>query len=215
MPFKMELKKRKIVGLVLNCFFLLSCFSITQSAKAQDDSTTYEIYQFGFEFNKGIYKSLDEFRNNAPSITSAISVKSSNLSVWEDSSQSMVLVDPDKVWGYAQAGNVYISHEGHFWRIINIGQLCQFTAIIIKNFQTIDSFGFPIMHQTKSIEQVFMDVQNGEILELNAKNLSPYIEAEPQLDKRFKNLRRIKPYDLILALKAYNELNPLYIPIYE
>ncbi len=209
------MRKRRSIHLHLGNLLLLLGISFSHWSFAQTDSTTLEIYQFGFEFNKGIYQSLDEFKTNSPSIVAPIEVKSSNLFVWEDSSQSMILVDPEKVWGYSQAGNVYISHEGHFWRIINIGQLSQFTAIIIKSFQTVDSFGFPIQQQTKSIEQVFMDMQSGEILELNAKNLGPYIENEPQLANRFKNLKRIKAVNLILALKAYNELNPLYLPVYE
>lgn len=183
--------------------------------KAQNDSLRYELYQLGFPFNEGIYGSFEEFKNNKPTILERFEKRGSNLWAWEDSSKSMIVVDPEKIWGYSQAGNVYVSFEDAFWRIINVGQLSQFTAIMIKTFQSVDAFGFPVENQTKSISQLFLDMNDGSIYELTKKNLSHYLEAEPQLENRIKKIKRVKGKDLVLILKAYNQLHPLYFPVYE
>jgi len=198
---------------------ILLCGIITyidpQLSIAQTDSLNYEVYELGFNFQEGIYTNFGELKYNKPSIQQKIEKKGSNLWVLEDSTQSMVVVDPKKVWGYSQAGNVYISFEGAYWRIIDVGQLSQFTAIIIKTFTTVDAFGFPIENQTKSLSQLFLDMNDGTVYELTVNNLSYYIKNEPQLYNQFQNTKRIKSKELVLALKAYNQLHPLYFPVYE
>ena len=181
----------------------------------QNDFLTEEQYYLGFPFQEGIYLSFNEFKTNQPSYQRYFEKRGSNLYLESDSSKEMILIDPRKVWGYSKAGNIYISQEDAYWRIINIGALSQFTSIILKSFRTVDNFGFPIEHQTKSLEQLFLDFNSGELYELTAENLQPFVDREPLLANRFKKMKRMRARDLILVLKAYNELYPIYFPIHE
>lgn len=185
------------------------------SLKSQIDDTLEVPYELGFDFNEGVYLTFDEFRNNRPSLKIKIEGRGSDLYVWNDSLQEMTTVNPQRVWGYSQAGNIYIAIEDAFWRIINIGQLSQFSAIVVSRFMTTDAFGFPVEQYSKNMQQLFMDMNDGSIYELNAKNLKFYLEQEPMLDSKFSKLKRKKPRELILILKAYNELHPIYFPVYE
>lgn len=191
---------------------LLNSFSL----KAQEEaSQEYEQYYQGFPFEEGIYQNFDAFKKNQPSYTSDIEGRGSDLYIWNDSLKKMVPVIPKRVWGYSQSGNVYVSVEDAFWRIINIGSLSQFSAIVISRFVTTDQFGFPIEQYSKNMKQLFLDMNDGNYYELNIKNLKPYIESEPLLEARFNNMRRVKDRELILMLKAYNELHPLYFPLHD
>lgn len=193
-------------------FFLLSTIYI----KAQEDNSyNYEQYYHGFPFNEGVYLTFEDFKDNLPRITSGIDGRGGDLYIWNDSLEKMIPVYPNKVWGYSQSGNVYVSMEDGFWRIINIGSLSQFSAIVLTRFVTTDQFGFPVEQYSKNMKQLFLDMNNGNYYELTAKNLRPYIESEPLLEERFKKMRRVKDRELIMMLKAYNELHPLYFPVHE
>ena len=52
------------------------------------------------------------------------------------------------------------------------------------------------------------------IYPLEYKALVPYIENEPILNQRFKKMKRKKDRELIVVLKAYNELYPIQFPVY-
>ena len=117
----------------------------------------YESFRLDFPFQEGIYLSFQDFKLNQPSIVSTIESRGNELYVYEDSLDKMIPVYADKVWGYSQSGNVYISSENAFWRLINIGSLTQYSAIIVTKFTTTDQFGFPIENYTKSLKPLFLD----------------------------------------------------------
>ena len=181
------------------------------SAQVIEDETLIQYFD-GFPFQEGIYTSYSDFVDNNPKITSTFEKRGSQLYLYNDSLKDFEKVNPERVWGYSQAGNVYISQEGAYWRIINMGALAQFSAIVITTVQSVDNFGFPITQRSKSMQQLFLDFNSGEIYELNAKNLKPYFEKDPILKERFSKLKK-REKDLILALKAYNELYPIYLPL--
>lgn len=171
-------------------------------------------YVTDFPFQEGIYMSFEEFKQNSPSIQAKIERQGSSLFVYDDSLEQMIRVNPDKVWGYSQSGNVYISYDEAYWRFLNIGALTHFSAIVVSTFQTIDAFGFPVEQRSKSMKQLFLDFENGKIYPLEYKTLVPYIENEPILNQRFKKMKRKKDRELIVVLKAYNELYPIQFPVY-
>lgn len=186
-----------------------------KSLVAQDYFELKREYYPGFPFVSGVYMGLDEFLENAPSYQRSLSKRGSELIMEGDSASEMIVIDPNKVWGYSQGGNIYLSFEEAFWRIINIGRLCHFTAVIVTSFQTIDAFGFPTMQHSKSMEHLFLDTDSGEIYGLNEEQLKPFLKKDPILLRKFESKRRKKTVDLINALKAYNEIHTLEFPINE
>ncbi|MBD99093.1 MAG: hypothetical protein CMO34_04550 [Verrucomicrobia bacterium] len=179
------------------------------SVCAQIDEYNVEEYYIGFPFEEGIYQSFDEFKSNQPGIQLAFEVRKSELFIENDSTDEMIRIDPYAVWGYSKAGNVYISVEGGFWRIINMGSLAHFTAVIVTTFQTVDAFGFPMTQSSKRLEHMFLDTETSEVKALSSKEMQEYVDQEPILASQ-KNKLKNKPEKLIVVLKAYNKLNPLY-----
>jgi len=199
-----------------HCWLLLSFFLLfANRVSAQDYFDLKRAYYPGFPFESGVYLSLDDFKNNSPAYQRPLTKRGADLYIESDTSSEMILVDPNKVWGYSQGGNVYLSYEEGFWRLINIGSLCHFTAILVSSFQTIDAFGFPTTQYSKSMQHLFLDTESGKIYALTEKQLTPFLERDPILLKKFKSKKKTKLVDLINALKAYNEFYPLEFPINE
>lgn len=171
----------------------------------------YTIYSNNFDFKQGIYLSFNEFKSNSPGLIEEFERRGNNILVFNDSAKKFLAVNPNSVWGYCYDNNVYISAEGGFWKIVNVGQLSQFTAIVITKFQTVDTFGFPIERYSKVLSQLFLDFNTGEVKRLKKENLLPYLEETNILSKKAE--KKLKSEEgLIMALKEYNKLNPIYFP---
>lgn len=181
----------------------------------QIDDIRYHQYYPGFTFNEGVYKQLNDFQNNKPSYDKKIEKRGESLYIEDDSTFEMILVDPNKIWGFCLGNNIYISYDEAYWRVINVGTLCHFTAILVSTFQTVDAYGFPITQYSKSLQHLFLDSRDGEVYALKEKHLKPFLDEEPILAHKFESKRRKKLIDLIQALKAYNELTPIEFPVYE
>lgn len=191
--------------------FLAIPFSVFCQAADQAEVT----YYLGFDFNEGIYKTIDDFRANKPAYETKMERVGAELYIEDDSSKEMILVDPDRIWGFCLANNIYISYDQAYWRLISIGTLSHFTAIVISTFQTIDAFGFPVTQHSKSLQHLFVDVRSGEIYALTEEQLEPFMHEEPILQHRFERTKRKKMNDLIQGLKDYNEIFPIEFPVYD
>ena len=149
-------------------------------------------YVTDFPFQEGIYRSFEEFKQNAPSIQAKIERQGSNLFVYDDSLEQMIRVNPDKVWGYSQSGNVYISYDEAYWRFLNIGALTHFSAIVVSTFQTIDAFGFPVEQRSKSMKQLFLDFENGKM----------YVNGAKAADCKFSNLEALEKKNIYIVTRC-------------
>jgi len=176
----------------------------------QDGERVLRQYYQGFPFTEGIYLTMEDFRQNKPTFTQDFERRGSQLYLHDDSLKKMILVSPKKIWGYSQVDNIYISYEDAYWRLINLGRLSHFSAIFVSTYQTVDAYGFPVERSSKRMEHLFLDFKSGKVKQLTYENLEKYFKEEPMQYEAFKKLKRKKQQDLILALKAYNELNPIY-----
>ena len=181
----------------------------------QIDDVRMEEYRLGFDFEEGIYVEIDEFRKNTPSYQGRIEKVGSDLYIESDTSTDMIMVDPSKIWGFCLADNIYISYDEAYWRIINVGTLSHFSAILVTSFQTMDAFGFPVTQYSKSLQHLFLDVRTGETYALTDEQLKPFMQEEPILEHRYERTKRKKMNDLIQGVKDFNEFFPLEIPVYE
>ena len=198
------MNKRYLVSTLL--FYFISLVSLGQAMEED-----YTIYSNNFDFKQGIYLSFNEFKSNSPGLIEEFERRGNNILVFNDSAKKFLAVNPNSVWGYCYDNNVYISTEGGFWKIVNVGQLSQFTAIVITKFQTVDTFGFPIERYSKVLSQLFLDFNTGEVKRLKKENLLPYLEETNILSKKVE--KKLKSEEgLIMALKEYNKLNPIYFP---
>ena len=161
------------------------------------------------EFVSGLYKTYDEFIYNKPSIQNELIKKSADLYFLDKTTNEEIFVDPNKVWGYAQKNNVYISYADNYWKLINTGKLNHFTAIVIHTYHTFDPYGFAQERVTKVLTHLFFDIDTGEIKTLNRKNLQFYLDKDSELKKYYRNLKGNKEEKLILTLRAFNERHPV------
>lgn len=182
-------------------YFFIFLFGIlfSHSLLAQD-------YFKNNSLNDGAYKYHSEFIDNAPSYE-IIEKKPSTLLVRDAFNDSLEL-QTSQVWGYTLNNNVYISHEGNFWKLINRGKLNHFTAIVLHYYQTVDPYGFAVERVSRSMVHFFFERESGEIFYLNKENLKKFLDDDPILKKYYKKLKGNKTERLILTLKAYNERNP-------
>jgi hypothetical protein len=191
----------------MNFLFLIICPRLFGQAMDED------LIQFtdNYRFEEGVYLSFNEFKINKPSVKT-FKVKGNSIQLFNDSIKEYLPMNPDSVWAYSDSKNVYVSKEGQFWKIINLGKLCHFTAITLTKFQTVDTFGFPIERYSRTINHYFFDIGLGEVVLLNEENLDVYLKDNLVLNKKFKKKIK-KEIGLIVALKSYNELNPIYFPL--
>lgn len=189
--------------------FFSFLFIIKLNAQAIEEDLVQ--YSANYQFVEGIYLNFDEFKNNKPSIIKDYKNEGSAIKVYNDSAKRYLPIDPLLIWGYSDGKNIYVSIENGFWKIVNIGQLSQFTAVVITKYQTIDTFGFPVERFAKSLSQLFIDFNTGDLKRLNKENLEEYLSQNSNLTTKLK--KRLKnETGLIIALKAYNELYPIYFP---
>lgn len=162
------------------------------------------------ELTEGIYRTFEEFKNNTPGIVGEMELRSERLFA-KDSSNEWIQIDADKVWACFVESKFYIAFEGRFWKSLNTGSLLHFAAIDYRTVvQANPMFGATASQEPVSV-QLFLDTETGELMKLNYNNLKPYIEREPSLVDYVKKNRKSKSKQIILLLKAYNELNPLQL----
>lgn len=156
---------------------------------------------------EGIYMEYKDFQDNNP-IETPLVKKGSDIQIWDESKGKEVMLDPDKIWGYSINNNIYVSYEDSFWKLINQGKLNHFSAIVIRYYQTYDSFGFMVNRASKVLTHLFFDIADGKIMLLNKDNFEKYFDEDPKLEKYYKKLKGNKTEKLILVLQAYNERHP-------
>lgn len=146
----------------------LSLFGQYQLSSSLDN---YEILK-NKKYKKGLYASIDEFRNNSPSDTStSIELekvlpvqqvfehrKDQEIHYYDDNGNKVSL---NKLfWGFCDGEEIYIYSKKMYLEINTLGKFCVFT---IEDYKRGSG-------RYKSIDY-FFDIENGEVFELNEKTL--------------------------------------------
>lgn len=189
--------------------FILGCQLASFSQAIEEDQI---LYRYNFAFEKGIYLKYSEFQQNKPLFIKPFERSGTTIKTFNDSANKLLPVNPNRVWGYTDGQQVYVAYEDAFWKILNIGKLNHFTAIIVTEYTTVDAFGFPVQRYTKTLNHLFFDFDTGIVQVLNKKNIKPYLENGVV---KFKNMKLKNTEDLILALQSINRVNPIYFPKHE
>ncbi|MBL4708806.1 MAG: hypothetical protein JKY48_10260 [Flavobacteriales bacterium] len=194
-------KKHSLLLLI----FLLSVVISSYAQEGWDDESDYSP---AIELKQGIYFTFEEFKKDAPSITTEIEIREESLFT-KDSINKWIEVDADKVWGCFLGSKLYISYEARFWKSLNMGSLMHFAVIDYKTVVQGDlMYGATVSQEPVSL-QMFLDTKTGKLMKLNYRHLKPYIENEPSLVKYITKNKINKSKQTVLLLKAYNELHPV------
>jgi hypothetical protein len=183
-------------------------------------------YSRDYEFNEGIYLTIDQFKQNSPILKSAIvspiskdqrdfltEVLEQKNFTYKDAAGTEQKVETKTVWGYCQNRTIFLNFNNDFNRVIVIGSLFHFTATIRISMPGID----PIMGINNSYDetrQFILNTETNKVLDFNVKNMESILATDPELYQQFMALKKRKKPDLIFVyLRKYNEKHPLYLPV--
>ncbi len=159
------------------------------------------------KLKEGYYHSYESFLSNDSKPFVGVERRREQVYRLDD---SLGWVDAsDRIWGYSNGSQLYLRYEEKYWKVLNLGTLAHFSAVVLTEYVTMDSFGFPVTRQTREMQQLFMDMSTGIIYPLSKKNLLPFLEKEPMLMERANARKGKRTHSLISVLQAYNQLNPL------
>ncbi|MES2397238.1 MAG: hypothetical protein V4549_14610 [Bacteroidota bacterium] len=202
---------------IIYAFFSLITF-------AQSDSIAYSR---DYEFTEGFFLAVDQFKNNDPVLKSSIIsgipkdqldfmkqlMEQKNI-VFTDSKGVEQKIETLTVWGYCQNRSVYINFNKQFNKLIVIGTLCHFTAMVATSIGFRDPMGYGagLNNTVDELRQYVFDTQTNKVFDFNVKNMEMLLKNDTSLYDQFMALKkREKPDVIFVYLRKFNEKHPLYL----
>lgn len=190
-------------------------------AVSQTDSIAYSR---DYEFNEGIYLTIEQFKSNSPvqrqSIVTSIprneldffyQITEQKKVVYIDSAGKEQHVETSTIWGYCQNRAVYINLNKEFNKLNVIGMLCHFTATVRINAAYHDPMHFN--NTVDELRQFVLDMKTNKIYEFGPLNMEQLLQNDPELYNQFKSLkRRDKANSIFVYLRKFNDRHPFYLP---
>lgn len=191
---------------------------------AQSDSIAYSR---DYEFTEGFFLAVDQFKNNHPVLKSSIIsgipkdqldfmkqvVEQKNM-VFADSKGVEQKIETLTIWGYCQNRSVYINFNKQFNKLIVIGTLCHFTAMVATSvgFRDPMGYGAGLNNTVDELRQYVFDAQTNKVFDFNVKNMEMLLKNDTMLYEQFMALKkREKPDVIFVYLRKFNEKHPLYL----
>jgi len=203
---------------------IYSFFSLV--AVAQTDSIAYS---HDYEFNEGVFLTINQFEQNNPIPKLAIvsNIPKSELDflkqvieqkniIYKDSKGQEQKVETSSIWGYCQNRSIYINFNKQFNRLNVVGTLCHFTAAVTTTIGYRDpmSFNYGMNNTVEELHQFVLDTQTNKVLDFDVKNMEIMLQNDTDLYNQFIALKkREKPDAIFVYLRKYNEKHPLYLPV--
>lgn len=197
---------------------LLFC---NQFLLAQTDSIAYSR---DYEFNEGIYLTIEQFKSNTPILRQSIvtSIPRNELDffyqiteqkevVYVDDNGKEQHVATSAIWGYCQNRAIYINLNKKFNKLNVIGMLCHFTATIRINAAYHDPMNFN--NTVDELRQFVLDLKSNKIYEFDTANMEQLLQYDTDLHNKFISLKkREKANSIFIYLRKFNEKHPFYLP---
>ncbi|MBA3706017.1 MAG: hypothetical protein H0W84_09000 [Bacteroidetes bacterium] len=194
---------------------------ISLNTFSQNDSVAYSR---DYEFNEGIFLTIDQFKSNDPVPRSAIisNIPKNQLDflsqlmrlkniVYKDATGNVQRVERSSIWGYCQNRTIYLNFTDEFDRLSVIGRIGHFTASVKTSVAFSDPMGANTTYD--ELRQFILDVETNKILDFNGKNMETLLVRDADLYKQFMALKKREKADAIfIYLRRYNEKHPLYLP---
>ena len=195
---------------------------IFQSVFGQEEVRDTLEYDGGFDFQEGIYRNFNEFKNNGPYYKVGLIQDKHGTNVPEMWKENEALYYPDEngelqpinvenVWGYCYRDGVHVQVNERFERLMVIGSLCHFLGT--STYYTSDPFTYYGSSRQTVQQQYFIDMETGGIFEFNVENMTGILKRDEILFGQFEDIPKKKKQEtLFLYLRKYNERYPLYFP---
>ena len=184
------------------------------------------MYTKDLQLKDGLYVSFTDLRSNNPILKSniitnynktALDFFKQELSKTEikylDSSKTERTIKTSKLWGYCSENNIYINYGREFSKVMVVGSICHFTAIMevrlggtgyYQNAPATINSGY-------EYEQFVFDFNSGQILAFEVANMEALLKPDDVLYNEYMLLKKKKKRELMFFyLRKYNEKHPIY-----
>ena len=207
---------QQVFGLI---FLLFTFASVAQ--------TNTIAYSRDYEFQEGIFLTLEDFKKNTPiskgAIVSALpkdqidfftQIMEQKTITYKDSAGVEQKLQTNTAWGYSQNRAIYINFSGDFNRINVIGTLSLFSALVAQSPLRNEPLGdmYAIEPTFTELRQFIFDTQTNKVFDFNVKNMELLLKDDAELFAQFMKLKkRAKADSIFIYLRKYNEKHPLYL----
>lgn len=199
-------------------FINMLCVSIL----AQDDGIRYTA---DFQFERGIYPTLDDWKNQNP-------VKPSEVIVDIDARSArffqylfareqfryprdnkIVYKTPDEIFGYSPGGEEM--YYGTDYKFEVVGAIC-----LLREVGQVDSYSsfvnpgkqYEAARDEGSGKLYMLDFHTGAFSKLKKRKLKAVLKQDPELYQRYRKARGNKKEKMRAFIKEYNFRHPVYFP---
>ena len=157
------------------------CMFFSLLSEAQTNTVAYSR---DYEFKEGIFLTLEQFKNNAPILKSAIvsvlpksqidfltQVLEQKTVIYKDSSGSEQKLESASIWGFSQNRTIFINFNNEFNRINVIGTLSLFSAIVVQTPMRNEPIGdmYAIEPTFQELHQFVFDMQTNKVFDFSLK----------------------------------------------
>jgi len=203
---KLKLRPQNVVATLLLC----GAYVVDNSSYAQsigEDSAYTEDYILNAPaYQKGVYRSFDEFKYNRPSIVDHYSIGKKAILVTDGTGKNKKL-KKHEAWGYCDGSRIFVRWR-KFNEIVEKGRYCYFKETGTRMTYVVS--GIPLMIipvPTPYKDEVIVNFNTGRSYRLNKKLLREILEADdPELLEMFTN-ERGKGKKLFDYIVKYNDRN--------
>jgi hypothetical protein len=193
---------RLIVGILLVCFRATLAQSTLDSLKNEDD---YIINTKAY--NKGIYRTFEEFKYNKPSIVDRYTFDGKHLWLEDDKTGELKKIKKKEIWGFSDGARVYVS-----WRkydeMLEMGRYCYFRergTRVVFGFTAFPPMILPIPVPYK--DELIVNFNTGKIYLLSKGLLKKIMVSDDQeLLTEYMNQKQ-KGKKLFEYIIKYNDRN--------
>ncbi|MDB5256774.1 MAG: hypothetical protein JWM14_1469 [Chitinophagaceae bacterium] len=168
-------KLKQILGL----FMILLCIEV----HAQSQNENLRLIIFAKKYEKGFYRTFEEFRKNAPSIPFNGEVDN-HLTVRLTFNGNLPCPDQTAIWGFCDGTGIYISRSFSFsekeiyYRIQHIGRFC--------DYETLRNPYYADMPHNRTL-QVGIDFNTGQSFTINKVTIESILFRDEELYNNFSS----------------------------
>ncbi|WP_343691456.1 hypothetical protein [Chitinophaga sp.] len=194
--------------------FIFLLLGAINNAFAQIGHTIYDTHQY----NKGLYKSFEEFRNNEPSETGNIVIKGKTTAAQFyllSPATELVAVGNDgkehkikKYWGYCDGTNLYVRDNG-LQKIEEVGYYCLYQVRAITASTPNAATGGMVFSNTPPavVSKKVINLVTGNFYDLTLYNMKKFIlPQDSALIREFYQDPRNKER-LVYYIQKFNQRN--------
>ncbi|WP_143150662.1 hypothetical protein [Chitinophaga sancti] len=195
-------------------FYFLLLLGVSHTAFAQVGHSIYDTHQY----NKGIYKSFEEFRNNEPSQTGNIVIKGKTTAAQFyllSAPNELYAVDNNgkehkikKYWGYCDGTNLYVRDNG-LQKIEEVGYYCLYQVRAIPTSTPNSATAGMVFSNTPPavVTKKVIDLSTGTVYGITLYNMKKYIlPKDTALTREFYQDPNNKER-LIYYIQKFNQRN--------